>query len=414
LVVMTKRRTKNAKPTGANKSLGNALHNKAEKRYSKKSTNPNIVEDHRDSSVKILASVTHENEYQEFFNNAELANRDFAATRTNDFKLMESTSSTVVNVEDIQSKSYDSLIKKFGRFLCVPRRPPKEEYSNAAELEAVENRMFIEWKRGLAQLAEGDGVVLTPFERNLELWRQLWRVLERSDIVVQIVDSRNPLLFRSADLEKYASEFDPPKKCVLLVNKADLLSKEQIDIWQKYFDEQNISAIFWSATVLPKLPVVEEEDSVSEKEDSVSEEDDSVSEEDDSVSKKFKRTSISEAEEDFPYVNDPHELLTLLKGYATSSRPGVSSVVVGMVGYPNVGKSSTINKIIGAKKTSVSATPGKTKHFQTLIVDEELTLCDCPGLVMPSFGFSSSEMLLNGKLFGFSVNYSPIFRYFAS
>lgn len=91
--------------------------------------------------------------------------------------------------------------------------------------------------------------------------------------------------------------------------------------------------------------------------------------------------------------------MKILREAALKSRPGVSSVVVGMVGYPNVGKSSTINRIIGAKKTSVSATPGKTKHFQTLIVDDELTLCDCPGLAMPSLGFSSSEMLLNGNEF---------------
>jgi large subunit GTPase 1 len=91
------------------------------------------------------------------------------------------------------------------------------------------------------------------------------------------------------------------------------------------------------------------------------------------------------------------ELLKLLKDTAIESRPNASSVVVGMVGYPNVGKSSTINRIVGAKKTSVSATPGKTKHFQTLIVDDTLTLCDCPGLAMPSLGFSSAEMLLNGN-----------------
>lgn len=42
-----------------------------------------------------------------------------------------------------------------------------------------------------------------------------------------------------------------------------------------------------------------------------------------------------------------------------------------MVGYPNVGKSSTINRLLGTKKTSVSATPGKTKHFQTLIIDDQ-------------------------------------------
>lgn len=39
---------------------------------------------------------------------------------------------------------------------------------------------------------------------------------------------------------------------------------------------------------------------------------------------------------------------------------------VGMVGYPNVGKSSTINAIMQCKKVPVSATPGRTKHFQVL------------------------------------------------
>lgn len=40
--------------------------------------------------------------------------------------------------------------------------------------------------RHLAELEEDEGLLLTPFERNLEVWRQLWRVLERSDIVVQV------------------------------------------------------------------------------------------------------------------------------------------------------------------------------------------------------------------------------------
>lgn len=35
----------------------------------------------------------------------------------------------------------------------------------------------------------------TPFEKNIEVWRQLWRVLEKCDIAVQIVDARNPLLY---------------------------------------------------------------------------------------------------------------------------------------------------------------------------------------------------------------------------
>ncbi len=51
-----------------------------------------------------------------------------------------------------------------------------------------------------------DAVVITPFERNLEFWRQLWRVIEKSHLVVQIVDARNPLLFHCPDLEDYVKE----------------------------------------------------------------------------------------------------------------------------------------------------------------------------------------------------------------
>lgn len=115
------------------------------------------------------------------------------------------------------------------------------------------------------------------------------------------------------------------------------------------------------------------------------------------------------------------------------------------VGYPNVGKSSTINTIMGNKKVSVSATPGHTKHFQvflqhqlcfllsqflplsiplcssplvwwsflflccvpnvnlslvfqTLYVEPGLCLCDCPGLVMPSFVSTKAEMTCSGIL----------------
>ncbi|KAK7816687.1 gtpase lsg1-2 [Quercus suber] len=74
------------------------------------------------------------------------------------------------------------------------------------------------------------------------------------------------------------------------------------------------------------------------------------------------------------------------------------NVVVGFVGYPNVGKSSTINALVGQKRTGVTSTPGKTKHFQTLIMSDELTLCDCPGLVFPSFSSSRFEMIASGVL----------------
>jgi ribosome biogenesis GTPase A len=76
-------------------------------------------------------------------------------------------------------------------------------------------------------MEEDEHLLISPFEKNLEVWRQLWRVVERSDVLVQIVDARNPLLFRSLDLEKYVKEVDAHKRNVLLVNKADLLTTGQ-------------------------------------------------------------------------------------------------------------------------------------------------------------------------------------------
>ena len=72
--------------------------------------------------------------------------------------------------------------------------------------------------------------------------------------------------------------------------------------------------------------------------------------------------------------------------------------MVGTVGFPNVGKSSVINVLCGIKRVGVANRPGKTKHFQTLNLDADLCLCDCPGLVFPSFANSKAEMMTCGVL----------------
>lgn len=59
------------------------------------------------------------------------------------------------------------------------------------------------------------------------------------------------------------------------------------------------------------------------------------------------------------------------------------SLIIGMVGHPNVGKSSVINAVAGGKKVSVSRTAGHTKHAQTIHIAAGVALLDCPGLVFP-------------------------------
>jgi large subunit GTPase 1 len=61
-------------------------------------------------------------------------------------------------------------------FLC---RPKWNANTTAEQLQAAERDAFLEWRRRLAKVQEVEGVLLTPYEKNLEFWRQLWRVVEK-------------------------------------------------------------------------------------------------------------------------------------------------------------------------------------------------------------------------------------------
>eukprot|EP00798_Chlamydomonas_sp_ICE-L_P028310 gene28310-31421_t len=72
-------------------------------------------------------------------------------------------------------------------------------------------------------------------------------------------------------------------------------------------------------------------------------------------------------------------------------------VVVCVVGEPNVGKSSTMNMLLGNHKVAVSSHPGRTKHYQTHYMTKNLMLCDCPGLVFPRLDVSMPMQVLFGS-----------------
>ncbi|ABP01001.1 predicted protein, partial [Ostreococcus lucimarinus CCE9901] len=276
--------------------------------------------------------------------------------------------------------------------LSVPRRPAWTHEMRAEEVDENERRGFLEWRRALAAVEEDSRCSLTPFEKNLEIWRQLWRVCERSDVVVQVVDARDPLFYRCEDLEAYVKELNPGKATMLLLNKADLLSKELRRAWAEYFNAKGISFLFWSAKAA--YEEIEAEQIAAKAAQTAKE-----------LEETNRRLTLHAA-----HIWSRAELLDILQKRAEAAveamgstrvkrkGPQANRVVVGMVGYPNVGKSSTVNAIVASKKTGVSATPGKTKHFQTLELGDDLLLADCPGLVFPTFSTSKAHLVCNGVI----------------
>jgi len=132
--------------------------------------------------------------------------------------------------------------------LAIPKRPKWKEGIKAKEFELMEREAFLNWRRALAEEEEKNiNMIITPFEKNIEVWRQLWLVVEKCQILIQIVDGRNPMFFRCLDLEQYIKDTDLNKDYILLVNKADLMSKEIRKMWADYFRENGINYAFFSA-----------------------------------------------------------------------------------------------------------------------------------------------------------------------
>lgn len=185
------------------------------------------------------------------------------------------------------------------------------------------------------------------FERNLDIWKQ-FHITIKSELILFVIDGRDPQFFFEEDIYKFINE----EKVIIIINKSDLMDDESREECKKLF--KNI--IFYSA--------------------------------------KFSKIKSNI----FDYSNDQLTDFLINSKYKT----------IGIIGYPNVGKSSIINSILQTKKAKISSTPGKTKFAQTLILKDK-KLIDCPGLIFPKH--SKNELLLRGILNIDQTNFKDSFDF---
>ncbi|CAE6433681.1 unnamed protein product [Rhizoctonia solani] len=171
--------------------------------------------------------------------------------------------------------------------------------------------------------------------------KEFHRVVEMSDVIIQVLDARDPMGCRSPSVEEEVRRSE--KRLVGVLNKIDLVPKENVEAWLKYLRHD-----------FPVLPF--------------------------KSSTQLQRSNLSHSSYSASSSSGAQSLMQLLKSYASGAPPG-TSIRIGVVGLPNVGKSSLINSLKRARACSVASTPGHTKVLQEVALDRGLKLLDSPGVV---------------------------------
>jgi nuclear GTP-binding protein len=201
----------------------------------------------------------------------------------------------------------------------------------------------------------------------------LEQVIENSDVILEVLDSRDPLNTRSKEIESSILRRKDEKKIILILNKIDLIPLQNALDWQKYLQREFGTILFKSNTQNQNSNLSQStlfSKNIKEKKDYV---------------EKILNSNRTIGSED---------LLNLLKNYCRTENNIKTNINVGVIGFPNVGKSSLINSLTRGKNVKVSSIPGFTKGIQEVILDNNIKLLDCPGVVLNN----NNDYILNNVI----------------
>lgn len=221
-------------------------------------------------------------------------------------------------------------------------------------LERLEQAKLLSGKSGLeeqvGEAAPEDAILPSAAEpiflkgQSKRIWNELYKVIDSSDVVIHVLDARDPLGTRCRSVEKYIREEAPHKHLIFVLNKCDLVPTGVAASWVRTLSKDYPTLAFHA-----------------------------------SITNSFGKGS----------------LIQLLRQFSSlhSNRKQIS---VGFIGYPNTGKSSIINTLRKKKVCTVAPIPGETKVWQYITLMKRIYLIDCPGVVPPSNNDSPEDILLRG------------------
>ena len=197
--------------------------------------------------------------------------------------------------------------------------------------------------------------------------KELRKVVERADVILHVLDARDPLGTKSLAIEEMVMS-DHRKKLVYVLNKADLVPRDVLSGWLMVLRKSNPTLPFKSNTQSQKSNLGRAAGKVTQQQESALQTNQAVG---------------------------ADELLGLLKNYCRVGNSDTKTIIsVGIVGFPNVGKSSLINSLMRTRSVGVSSMPGFTKVSQEVILDKNIRLIDSPGIVFAD-GDTTSTALRN-------------------
>ena len=166
--------------------------------------------------------------------------------------------------------------------------------------------------------------------------REISEDLKLIDVVVELLDSRIPLSSQNPDI----AELTKGKKKIIVLNKTDLADNMQNEAWKKYFNSNGQICILTDSNLGKGI---------------------------NEVTKAIEEIMKEELEK-----------------YAEKGRTG-RKIKAMILGIPNVGKSSFINRIVKTNRLEVGNKPGVTRKKQWISINDKINLLDTPGVLWPRF-----------------------------